>query len=271
MATVPTPCDELMAEAVRIAGVLPEALDELDSKGRDLIALLSEGADAATEARSKSVYAQPFERHEALLTVGLALPESANTLLSNNRTEHHVRRVEEYLARRREADARKLASEELLAELTRASQSVEAAPCSYALYIGSAEISLFALVYFHLDVVSAFLNRPTKLRWGLDAALALSKAVAIDLAGKFVFPFAGTAVAAVELLKPRIEGELERMKETAQQMDRLFQLNDRLIELLDYAQSVDATISHAETALAMVRADFDRDIDWLIETLSAAR
>jgi hypothetical protein len=85
-----------------------------------------------------------------------------------------------------------------------------------------------------------------------------------------VVPALGTLETVFGLLKPRIEAETERMRNTAQQMDRLFQLDDQLTELLEFADFIEATTKFADRALASARLAFESDAAWLVGVLAAA-
>jgi hypothetical protein len=257
----------LLGEALRLARhELPEALKAVSSDAPEVTRLLADAADASTHSRTRTLCRGMLSKHDRLAGhVSVASAAVAELRERHPRYAYAVK-LQALQALTSQVDARKLADAELLAQCTRARESVDDAARAWAVPIVSAHLLVFSEVGFHRDLVSAFLGRPTTSRRMLETAAALAEAVATDLAGQML-PFLGTIQTVLQIMTPWSEREAERMRQATGQLDRLFQFDDQLTEMLDYGSFVESGIQLADQTLTTLLSAFTSDADWLIDVL----
>ncbi len=269
MSTPPSILQQLWDQADRLVQDLPGVLEGVHSKAPDVNRLLTEQAADSVNSRTEAIYAEALEKHDRLKA------QVSNLVVGSDQTGQRYKRdtyqttVQEMLARLSRVDVKKLANDELLAQCTRARETIEATPDTAALPIASVHVTLYSVVYCHDDVLSAFLGRPSTGRRALETTGSLVKAIAADVAGTVV-PFLATLGAVFDLLTPRIEREAERMRDARQHLDLLFQFDDQLTALLAYAGFAEKNTDLANQSLTTVNALFEQNAGWLIGVLRDA-
>jgi hypothetical protein len=265
------PLCRLLEEALRLARYeLPEALRSISSDTPEVTRLLGGAADASTHGRTRAVCADILDKHDQLIRQILTLSRTVAEFRERHPRDAYAVKLQALQDVTRHVDARKLADAELLAQCTRAQESVYDAPRAWAVPTVSAHLLVISAACFHRDALSAFLGRPTTSRQVLKTAGALAEAVVTDLAGG-VLPFLGTIQTVLQLMTPRSEREAEQIRKATGQLDRLFQFEDRLTEVHGYASFAESSIQLADRSLTTLLSSFMTDADWLIGALEAAR
>jgi hypothetical protein len=262
---------QLLAEASRLAREeVPRAQRTIVSLAPHVEESLYEHVASSANERTKALCAGAAEKHGRLVVEAEGLSAGAGAITTRFlRGEASYRaKLEEVFARRARVDPAKLADEELLAECERVSQSVEETLLdAWALRVSSVQIPLFLLVFSHADVLRAFLGKKSAFGQALDGMRQLGGAALIDLAGTAI-PWLGVIQTALELMRPQIEREIERMSAAIEYIDRLFGLDDQLNVLLEYASYTGVLVETADLSLAAAQGAFERDADWLIEVFA---
>jgi hypothetical protein len=253
---------QLMEEADRLAGVLDDAQEQVGSRVLEAFNLVEGQKAASKNARTRAIYAGVQKNHKKVGARGSSIADGAQKLLQDYREDNYLARTQQIMAQLGGVNARKLADEELLARAKQAWQTIEGTPDAVALHIASVQISLFSQTFYYADVLNAFLDYPSVFRRTLDVAGELVKALATDVAGAAI-PFLGTLNTIFELMEPRIERLTEQMRQATKLLDRLFQFDDQLTELLGYASFVEENTRLADRSLGVVRVSFKRDAAWL--------
>lgn len=166
-------------------------------------------------------------------------------------------------------DPVKIADEQLLTQLEHAWGVVLDTPDSVALRIASAEIPLFSQTFYLADAMSVFLGYVPTFRRTLNAAGTLIKAAALDAAGTAV-PFLGTLMAVIDLFEPQIDKVTDEMLNSASTFERNFDYDNRLDEILLYANFVEKNTLLSSQSLETIRASFAKNELWLSGVLSKA-
>jgi hypothetical protein len=260
---------ELLAEATKLGLALKPMLVEIASLAPQADAILTDAIATSSSDRTKAILSQATAKHAEIIKAGVRLSSGSNIIIDRYEKSKHDEPLRTVLALLGNVDAAKLANEELLAQCVRARQTLEDAPEVWAVQVSSVNIPLYSLPFFHLNLLRAFLNRPSVLDSTFSGAAALFKALAKDFAGEVV-PFLGTIETIVQLATPAMERDVERMRQATERLDRLFQFDDSLTNLTSHARYVESTIRLADEATTDYCARFERDAAWLIGALTAA-
>jgi hypothetical protein len=259
-----TSAELLFDEACRLSAGFPA--EDVLTTGLNGITLLREGLSEANE-RAQDIFRDTLQRNGEVADSLSGFNERAGALLRRYRQDDFSGRIEEMLAHLGRVDIDKLVrtvgNPDLLAEAQRRSDNVYRVNDVTSLCIASAEIPLYSLAYAYADANSVFLGRPPKYRATLNSARALMEAVALDFAG-LAFPFVGTLKAVFEEMEPWIDQEVEKIKQAAQQMNRIYNFRDALGGLSSqYVPFVDGSINAANNLYNNFVEEFTTDVNWL--------
>ena len=150
---------------------------------------------------------------------------------------------------------------------------MEGTPEAIETLVASAGIAHYSQFLFYADLLSAFLQYPSKFRLTLDTARTLANAALMDLAGT-VFPFVGTVAATIDtvfsLAEPRINRKIEELRQATELYDRVADFGDQLTDLLGYSDFVEERIRFADETLKTTHVSFTTDAAWLSAVLGNA-
>ena len=261
---------QLWAEANRLNEGIPAVLDEIQALGLDVIQHMKGASASSKEIRTRAVFTALLEKQAVLASQAINLSNGTSTIASRFTDAKFAEAVGKMRSGLHDVDPEKLANEELLALCKRLCKTVFDAPDIWAFYIASAHIPVYALVYFHCAVLRAYLGRPGAVHRTLGVVTRLVKAAANDLAGELI-PFLGVLETVVDLSTPQLEREIERLRQTTDDLDRIFQLDDRLSELLRQAHFAKIAIQMSDEATTNAGQTFQRNFRLLNEIFESAR
>ena len=256
----------LLAEATKLGNALAALLSEIAALAPQVNTILASAIATSSSARTKSILQEAIDKHADLIRAGASLPNHSQVILERFKQSKHEVALRTVLALLDNIDVDKLADEELLAQCTRARQTIEQAPEVWAIQVSAVHIPLYSLPFFHLNLLREFLNRPSRLDQTFSGAIALFKAVAKDLAGEAV-PFLGVLETVFELTTPAMERDVESMRHATNKLDRLFQFDDALTNVMSHARYVEAAIRFADDSTRAYSLHFERDATWLATAL----
>jgi hypothetical protein len=259
-----TSAELLFEEAHRLSAGFPA--EEVLTTGLDGISLLREGLREANP-RAQGIFRDTLQRNGEVADSLRGFNERAHALLRRYRQDDLSGRIEEMLAHLHRVDVNKLVrtvgNPDLLGEAERRRDNVYRVNDVTSLCIASAEIPVYSLAYAHADASNVFLGRPPKYRATLSSAGALMQAVALDFAG-LAFPFVGTLKTVFEEMEPWIDKEVEKIKQAAQQMNRIYNFCDALSGLSSqYVPFVGDSINAANNLYDSFVKEFTTDLNWL--------
>ncbi|HTH59677.1 MAG TPA: hypothetical protein VL689_05925 [Paraburkholderia sp.] len=259
----------LLVEATKLGHAVKPVLVEIASLVPQVDAILREAIATSSSDRTRAILSEAIDKHAEIINAAVRLSSHSSIVIDRHKKSKQDERLGKAFALVRNLDATKLEDAELVAQCKRAIQSLVEAPEVWAVQISSVNIPLYSLPFFHLNLLRAFLNRPSVLDSTFSSAVSLFKALAKDLAGEVV-PFLGTIETIVQLATPAMERDIEHMRQATERLDRLFQFDDSLTNLTSHARYVESTIRLADEATTDYVARFERDAAWLIDALTAA-
>jgi hypothetical protein len=227
----------LLEEGSRLGTELEQVLAHIPPLWSDVEVLLETAQTSSRHRRTFEILSDIRTSHKKTTSNINDLPNISNSIFKRIRALDFVERIKQLGTLVLEVDPRKIADPELLSLIQEAKDNVFRHPPRMFTQFASVQAPVFVCGLAHHDVLSAFLGRPTKFSALVSGAIKILKAAAEDVAGSFI-PVLSTARALAELSKSRIEGEIENLKRTVSDMDRIFKLDTSLGHLLELSGSV---------------------------------
>ncbi len=258
----------LLNEAVRLASDAQEHGEGLRQDALDTIEFIESQQLAS---RSKGTLGKLGHVLTANLELSMSIQrilEATNGIRDQCDPNYYAKGVGDLQAFRT-VDLARIADEELLRELVVRRDRVLGAHTVMGICIASAEIPAYSLLFGHHDVLRAYVGRPSRSRRGLDAVRPILEAAVVDAVGTAV-PFLGTAIAAVRGLEPWVEREGRRMATAVSVVDRLFDLDEGLSGLVEFAALVEPLMPRVSQFLDAYRESFNNDVEFLLTIAAAA-
>ncbi|WP_274626986.1 hypothetical protein [Arvimicrobium flavum] len=166
-------------------------------------------------------------------------------------------------------DPEKIADEALFVAQQKTMEKVFRAPKDIPNAYASAQAQVFVFAPAYNNLLCTFLQRPTRFVATVEALKALGKAALGEVAGK-VFPL-GILQALQNISVPHVDREAARFNQAAGVMDRVFELDESLLELAEQAKLAVVAVTALKAEFEREQETFESNVDWLLDLYAGAK
>jgi hypothetical protein len=255
------------AETTELGRALAKALTEIASLTPEVLTILTSAIAGSSSDRTKSILQGAIDRHSELTNAGLNSSSTYIMILERFQNSRHGAKLQIIQSLFHSLDPEMLEDEKLRDKCEQAFDELVKSPEIWEKYVFAIELTLYSIPVLHLNLLRAFLGRPTPSDKAFANAVKLFKSTAKELAGELI-PLLGVMETIIELTVPAVEKDIESMRHATREFDRLFLLDDSLARAVRIAGYVEDSMRISDDATKTYCVNFDDKSAWLVDTLT---